>query len=65
MTVDVAEATAAVQDLSGMAADRAHGAAPPGDGDIAEAARQAVRRAFGRVLGFKPVTTATVLRLQR
>jgi ribonuclease J len=57
------EATAAVQDLSGMAADRAPGAAPPGDGDIAEAARQAVRRAFGRVLGFKPVTTATVLRL--
>jgi hypothetical protein len=46
-----------------MAADRAPGAAPPGDGDIAEAARQAVRRAFGRVLGFKPVTTATVLRL--
>jgi ribonuclease J len=32
---------------------------------IAETARQAVRRAFGRVLGFKPVTTATVVRVQR
>ena len=32
---------------------------------VAEAARQAVRRAFGRVLGFKPVTTATVLRVPR
>ena len=32
---------------------------------VAEAARQAVRRALGRVLGFKPVTTATVLRIPR
>ncbi len=32
---------------------------------IAEAARQAVRRALGRVLGFKPLTTATVLRISR
>jgi mRNA degradation ribonuclease J1/J2 len=29
---------------------------------IIEAARQGVRRALGRVLGFKPVTTVTVLR---
>jgi ribonuclease J len=32
---------------------------------ISEAARQAVRRALGRVLGFKPLTTATVLRISR
>jgi ribonuclease J len=31
---------------------------------IAQAAGQAVRRAFGRALGFKPVTTATVLRVR-
>jgi hypothetical protein len=32
---------------------------------VAEAARQAIRRALGRVLRFKPVTTATVLRVRR
>jgi ribonuclease J len=32
---------------------------------ISEAARQAVRRALGRVLGFKPLTTVTVLRISR
>ncbi len=32
---------------------------------VAEAARQAVRRALGRVLGFKPVTTTTVLRVRQ
>jgi ribonuclease J len=32
---------------------------------IAEAARKAVRRALGRVLGFKPLTTATVLRVRQ
>ena len=35
------------------------------DADVAEAARQAVRRSLARVLGFKPVTTATVLRVRR
>jgi hypothetical protein len=32
---------------------------------IVEAGRQAVRRALGRVLGFKPVTTVVVLRVVR
>jgi ribonuclease J len=32
---------------------------------LADAARAAVRRGLGRVLGFKPVTTATVLRVGR
>ena len=31
---------------------------------LSEAARQAVRRALGRALGFKPLTTATVLRVR-
>ena len=35
------------------------------DEDAAEAARLAVRRAFDRLLGFKPVTTAAVLRVRR
>ena len=35
------------------------------DDEIAEAARQAVRRSLQRVLGFKPVTTVTVLRIGR
>ncbi len=39
------------------------GGGPVEEPAIAEAARQAVRRAFGRVLGFKPVTTVTVVRL--
>jgi hypothetical protein len=30
--------------------------------EIAEAAAGAVRRCFGKELGFRPVTTATVLR---
>ncbi len=33
------------------------------DGDIVEAVRQAVRRALGRVLRFKPMTVVTVLRV--
>ena len=37
----------------------------PTDTDLADAARQAVRRSLARVLGFKPVTTATVLRVRR
>ena len=32
---------------------------------IAEAASRAIRRALGRVLGFKPITTATVLRVRQ
>ncbi len=59
------EAHAAVEELGGKTGEVARAGAPPLDEDIAEAARQAVRRALGRVLGFKPVTTATVLRLQR
>jgi ribonuclease J len=52
------EAIAALEELAGEE--------PAGtDAEIAEAARQAVRRAFGRVLGFKPVTTASVLRIRR
>jgi ribonuclease J len=40
----------------------------PGEVDepaLAEAARRATRRALGRLLGFKPLTTATVLRIRR
>jgi len=59
------EAHAAVEDLGRTTGDVAQPTAPLGDEAIAEAARQAIRRALGRVLGFKPVTTATVLRLQR
>ena len=50
------EAHAALEEMAGEE--------PAGsDEELAEAARQAVRRALGRVLGFKPVTTATVLRV--
>ncbi len=52
------EAAAAVEEL----ADGALGAVVD-EPAIAEAARLGVRRAFGRILGFKPVTTSTVLRL--
>lgn len=38
---------------------------PPEDGEIAEAARLAVRRGLARVLGFKPVATVSVLRRAR
>jgi ribonuclease J len=54
------EATTAVEEL----ADGAPGGRPE-EGAIAEAARLAVRRALGRTLGFKPVTTVTVLRQTR
>jgi ribonuclease J len=53
------EAAAAVDEL----ADGARGAAVD-EPVIADTARQAVRRALARVLGFKPVTTATVLRVR-
>jgi mRNA degradation ribonuclease J1/J2 len=66
------EVLASVEALLGdidVAPDRTS-PAPPGRGQttdeqIAEAARQAVRRALGRMLGFKPVATATVLRVHR
>jgi ribonuclease J len=54
------EAEAAVDELS----DGAPGGRPE-ETAISEAARQAVRRAFGRVLGFKPVTTVAVVRQTR
>jgi hypothetical protein len=71
-----AEALASVEALlgdiaaaSGVARDGARLAAPGGDKsldrEIADVARQAVRRVFGRVLGFKPVTTVAVLRVER
>ena len=41
------------------------GQRPIDDAAIAEAARAAVRRAFARVLGFKPLTVATVHRVER
>ncbi len=52
-----AEAQAAVLAL-------ASGPGEPQETAIADAARAAVRRALGRALGFKPLTTATVLRLR-
>jgi ribonuclease J len=52
------EARAAVEELAdGVGRERLALEEPA----IAEAARQGVRRALGRVLGFKPVTTVTVL----
>jgi ribonuclease J len=53
------EAAAAVDELAD---------GTPGEFDepaLAEAARQAVRRALARLLGFKPLTTATVLRVRQ
>jgi ribonuclease J len=53
------EAASAVDEL----ADGATGGVVD-EAALSEAARQAVRRAFGRALGFKPLTTATVLRVR-
>jgi ribonuclease J len=55
------EVRAALEELAGE--ERAM--PRPRDEDAAETARRAVRRAFGRLLGFKPVTTAAVLRVRR
>jgi ribonuclease J len=55
------EATAALEDLF----QRGGGGTLRSDAELGEAARQAVRRAMSRALGFKPVTTATVLRVGR
>jgi ribonuclease J len=57
------EARDAVEELAGEAMQRAP--AVVDEGAIAEAARLAVRRAFGRVLGFKPMTTTTVVKVAR
>ena len=54
------EAAAAVEEL----ADCARGDIVD-EPAVAEAARQAIRRALGRVLRFKPVTTVTVLRVRQ
>jgi len=53
------EALAALEDLF----QRGGGGVLRSDAELGEAARQAVRRALSRALGFKPVTTATVLRV--
>ena len=53
------EAHAALEELAGDEA------VTRSDAEASEAARLAVRRALGRVLGFKPVTTVAVLRLRR
>jgi ribonuclease J len=55
------EALAALEELS----DRPDGAEIRGEAELGEVVRQAVRRALGRVLGFKPVTTVTVERVGR
>jgi ribonuclease J len=52
------EARAAVIEAPRLSPDR-----PNDDAIFAEAARLAVRRAFGRALGFKPVTLAHVVRV--
>lgn len=70
------EVEAAVDELAdggtrGGRAGRAGGGGGGGAGvipeepAISEAARQAARRALARVLGFKPVTTVTVVRISR
>jgi ribonuclease J len=56
------EAAAAVEELFGSVDAQTRGLGSPPDADIAEAAEQAVRRALSRVLGFRPLTTAIVLR---
>jgi ribonuclease J len=58
------EVLAALED-GGAGGDGAGSGPARTDAELAEGARQAVRRSLGRVLGFKPVTTASVLRLRR
>ncbi|HEY8038897.1 MAG TPA: ribonuclease J [Polyangiaceae bacterium] len=58
------DALAAVEALAEGGGTVGGGRVPPVE-EISEAARQAVRRALGRVLGFKPLTTVTVLRIRR
>jgi ribonuclease J len=56
------DAEGAVDALSDRADPRSRAAETPSDEEIAEAASAAVRRHLSRVLGFRPVTTAVVLR---
>jgi ribonuclease J len=56
------EVLAALQDEG---SHRPAGAAPRSDAELGETARQAVRRSLARVLGFRPVTTASVVRVGR
>jgi ribonuclease J len=56
------QARAAVEEL--FASARRPGAPAPTGEAVAEAARLAVRRALSRVLGFKPVTTVTLVTVQ-
>ncbi len=58
------EAHGAVEELYGSVMDQTRGTGTPTDDEVAETARRALRRTLGRVLGFKPVTTATVLRVR-
>jgi len=55
------EALAALEELF----ERGGGGVLRSDAELGEAARQAVRRALSRALGFKPITTVTVLRVGR
>jgi mRNA degradation ribonuclease J1/J2 len=55
------EALAALEELFA----RAGGGVVRGETELGEVARQAVRRALSRALGFKPVTTAAVVRVGR
>jgi ribonuclease J len=56
------EAEGAVFELMDAADPRARASGTASNEEIAEAAAGAVRRCFGKELGFRPVTTATVLR---
>jgi ribonuclease J len=58
------EVLAALED-GGEGRDRPPGGASRSDAELGEAARQAVRRSLARVLGFRPVTTASVVRVGR
>ncbi|HEY3816763.1 MAG TPA: ribonuclease J [Polyangiaceae bacterium] len=55
------EALAALEEL----VERGGGGVLRSDAELGEAVRLAVRRALSRALGFKPITTATVLRVRR
>jgi ribonuclease J len=55
------EALAALEELL----ERGGGGVVRSDAELGEAARLAVRRALSRTLGFKPITTATVVRVRR
>jgi hypothetical protein len=62
--VSDADVLAAARAEAAAAVDELVAGAPGGleEATIAEAARSAVRRALGRVLGSKPMTTVTVVR---